>query len=109
MNLRKEIRKMIKEQPLDGRTIKSKHPLYQKTMDAAKNQVSRGQHYLENHDYDMAKMFFGDAIDIAKVAWYVNEENFKTAYNTARNMDTAARDRIPQEVWDLFPTNYPTK
>lgn len=48
---------------------------------------------------DMISMVRGDAADMRKVAQFIRTNKMKEAENHAQCMDTAARERIPDEVW----------
>jgi hypothetical protein len=66
-----------------------------------RNLIALGERELEKKSYGMASMYLGDASDLAQVAEYITDNDYTKAYTKARDMDTAARERIPQSVWDM--------
>lgn len=48
---------------------------------------------------EMASMYSGDAKDMEKVLSLSKKGKWKEAWNHACNMDTAARDCIPDNMW----------
>jgi hypothetical protein len=53
----------------------------------------------------MLEMYRGDARDLRKVADLVEALRFKAAHEKAWSMDTAARECIPDEAWQLIHAN----
>jgi len=53
-------------------------------------------------DISMQSMYMSDASDYLRVASYIERGEIEKAANHAANLDTAAREGIPEEVWDLF-------
>ncbi len=51
---------------------------------------------------DMQRMFIGDAKDLRLVAKYLLAGDAGSAARTAGNMDTAARDSIPEAAWNFM-------
>lgn len=51
---------------------------------------------------DMQKMVIQDARDMREVAKLLGAGDAKAARSKAGNMDTAARDHIPQAAWDFM-------
>lgn len=51
---------------------------------------------------DMIEMYQGDASDYRYVATLLAGMRIEQALRAARHMDTAPRDRIPDEVWDAM-------
>ncbi len=51
---------------------------------------------------DMIKMVRGDAKDYRKIATLLRTKSCQAAYALAQSLDTAARDCIPQDIWDAM-------
>jgi len=56
-------------------------------------------------DPGMMSMYAGDAEDIFAVARMMEEGNYGAAYEKVCNMDTAARDEIPNKVYKFLEEN----
>jgi len=56
----------------------------------------------EQKEADMMSMYAGDAEDMFAVARMMEEGNYGGAYSKVRNMDTAARDEIPDKVYEFL-------
>jgi hypothetical protein len=50
-------------------------------------------------DPGMMAMYAGDAEDMFRIAKIMQDGDHPAAYEKARNMDTAARDEIPDDVY----------
>lgn len=53
-------------------------------------------------DAGMMAMYAADARDMFKIAEMMQDGNYGAAYEKACNMDTAARDEIPDEVYEFL-------
>ena len=53
-------------------------------------------------DPGMMSMYASDAEDMFKIAEIMQDGDHPAAYEKARNMDTAARDEIPDEVYKFL-------
>jgi hypothetical protein len=53
----------------------------------------------DESEYGMKAMYLGDASSFYDLAEFMNEGYFKKFSKHAQNMDTAARDRIPNDVY----------
>jgi hypothetical protein len=53
-------------------------------------------------DPGMMSMYAGDAEDMFKIAAIMKDGDHPAAWSKARNMDTAARDEIPDEVYKFL-------
>ena len=56
----------------------------------------------EQKDPGMMAMYAGDAEDMFNIAEMMQDGNYGAAYEKARNMDTAARDEIPDKVYEFL-------
>lgn len=78
-----------------------KHQNVQRAIDrAARKQASRA--FVEwPGDAGMQLMFLGDATDMVRVRVLVKHGRLKEAFKKAWEMDTAARDHLPESFWKL--------
>ncbi len=56
----------------------------------------------EQDDPGMMSMYAGDAEDMFKIAAIMQDGDYPAAYEKAGNMDTAARDEIPDKVYEFL-------
>lgn len=56
----------------------------------------------DTDDKDLKLMWMDDAKDINIVADFIEKDDIKAAYKHARHMDTAAREQINEEAWDIL-------
>lgn len=56
----------------------------------------------EQKDPGMMAMYAGDARDMFKIAELMQDGNMSAAGKKAWDMDTAARDEIPEEVYEFL-------
>lgn len=54
---------------------------------------------------EMKSMYNEDGRDLLKVAELIEQNKIQEAYEYARHMDTAARERINDRVWDFMFEN----
>lgn len=59
---------------------------------------------IETKDKDLQKMWNDDAADLMKVADLIESGEVYEAYCHARHMDTAAREQINEDAWDILCT-----
>lgn len=52
------------------------------------------------NEKDMMEMFAGDRKDLRKVLSLYRQGKWKEAYTYAAHMDTAAREHIPNGIWN---------
>ncbi len=50
----------------------------------------------------MMAMYAADARDMFRIAKIMQDGDYPAAYEKARNMDTAARDEIPDKVYEFL-------
>lgn len=79
------------------------HPSTSNAIEAMKKLAKRTQKEgNDNIDLSMQAMYLSDAGDYLSIASMLQEGNVKKAREHARNLDTAARECIPDNVWKLF-------
>lgn len=66
--------------------------------EAAKEELDHGLHTWKG-DQDMIDMVRADARDMRKVAQFIRVNQLDEARRHAQHMDTAAREKIPDDVW----------
>ena len=55
-------------------------------------------------DYGQALMYWNDMLDLLDIQDTVDKGNLSSAYDHARQLDTAVRDDIPNKLWNLLLT-----
>jgi len=56
----------------------------------------------EDKDISMQSMYLSDAGDYLRIASFLQRNELKRAAEKATTMDTAAREVIPEEIWDFL-------
>ena len=67
--------------------------------ESAVHQASNADEYRET-DYGMSAIYLKDAANLCELARLVLKSVSSAAYEFASQLDTAARDEIPAEVWE---------
>jgi hypothetical protein len=77
------------------------HNIYVSIKECAQERAEFAFHPKWADTPNMIAMFLRDAADMMKVAQFIKKGEYEKAREKAWSMDTAARDYIPDEFWDM--------
>lgn len=69
--------------------------------DIANSTITRFQNTWPDED-EMLSMGYKDASDYTKIGYLITKSRYKEAAKVAWNMDTAARDNIPDDIYEFL-------